>query len=302
MSDEEQKPNWREHGDEVFNPPAPSVADRHLDASEGRSAPPSPPPGSETLANDKAHHTYSRPHEDPWVTPTDGDSHLTSMRPPLTGGPSPGTAWVMAGTALLAIVAAIVALAANVIADGHYSEYSDLLDRSRRALAQRAFLRYERASNVAATAAAVALGALLFVFALLVSWSFNLYRFTQKISVQGRMWSQWWALGSWLIPVASIVLPFLVLNEANRVLIATRRGEPHKWRQAPYSRPLLVWEVALISSFLLTIIGFIMNTSGVGDGDPWGLAGSILGLASVIPLVGFIYKTETGLRHLRSTT
>lgn len=73
------------------------------------------------------------------------------------------------------------------------------------------------------------------VAVLVVMWWYRAYRTIEAVPALGRSWSPGWAIGGWFIPLASLIIPKLVLNEIDRVSSAAEDGDPAEWK----SRPLL---------------------------------------------------------------
>jgi hypothetical protein len=68
------------------------------------------------------------------------------------------------------------------------------------------------------------------VAVLVIMWWYQAYRAIEAAPALGRSWSPGWAIGGWFIPVASLVIPKLVLNEIDRVSSAAEEGDAVEWR------------------------------------------------------------------------
>jgi len=76
-----------------------------------------------------------------------------------------------------------------------------------------------------------------------------------------------WAIGGWFVPIASLVIPGLLVQQLWKGADGTiPRGDPG-WRQAPAHLQIWCWWVAYVAAQALTFVGFTM--AGQSD-DPQG--------------------------------
>jgi hypothetical protein len=282
MSDTRQGPDWWMANDGKWYPGS--------SATTAASSPPLPPPPAAAMGSSS---NDGLPHYRPGVIQNDGSL------PPI-GGSSPGTSTVLIIAVGMAVVAGLVAIVASGMADGFYDEY--LSARVGTRAGRRAFRGYEQSLLVAGIAWGIALSGLVTFFFLLASWSFSTYRVVERIPAPNRKWSKWWALGSWFVPVMGIVLPVVVLSEANQVLMAARQGSPERWRQQRLSRPLIGYGAATMGAVLLALSG-VWVTTWESDAAGWlGAVAIIATIGALVSLLVFVDRTEATVRALRSAS
>ena len=82
-----------------------------------------------------------------------------------------------------------------------------------------------------------------FAFSLLfIAWLYNAYKSVERSAASGRTWSKGWALGGFFIPLANLVIPFLVASEVLNVSSVSRSTQlPTSWKSAPDVKILVWW-------------------------------------------------------------
>lgn len=178
------------------------------------------------------------------------------------GGTIQGFFWAVAATALVSGVLALASLLA-------FNSYWDTPINSR-AEAQ----AYDDWVAVDDGFASFAAFAFLFGFVLwilLMVWMNSAHKTTQQLWHGERRWSSGWTVGSWFIPVASAVIPKLVLSEIERIAFAPRsNGVVHDtlWRARSTLVVGRLWWVALVVGIFATSIGGSVGTdSGSSAGE-----------------------------------
>lgn len=89
-------------------------------------------------------------------------------------------------------------------------------------------------------------------FVMLMVWMFRVYRTGESRGASDNRWSRWWAVGAWLIPLANLVLPWLVGREAER-LTSHGAGQPptgQRWQGVKVSKSS--------SWFLVASLGYLV--------------------------------------------
>lgn len=94
---------------------------------------------------------------------------------------------------------------------------------------------------------------------LAVIWWYQTYRVVETSGAANRKWSAGWAVGGWFIPFANFIIPKLVLNEMERVLIAAEEGST-EWRNRRVSAITSWW-------WALFVIAAIVFGAGLGMSD-----------------------------------
>lgn len=101
-----------------------------------------------------------------------------------------------------------------------------------------------------------------------VTWSYSAHRATSYLNPSYRKWSRGWTIGGWLIPLANLVLPKLVMNEIERISSA-RRHEGQVSEDWPYQPLLLsgwIWFVGLLIGLLSTRLGHEVAVNAFNKG------------------------------------
>ncbi|HEY6534161.1 MAG TPA: DUF4328 domain-containing protein [Acidimicrobiales bacterium] len=98
----------------------------------------------------------------------------------------------------------------------------------------------------------------LVLFVLLIVWTFKSHKAAEYLQPGPRKWSRGWAVGSWFIPFASIVLPKLVIDETERIATAPRHhGVAQNWKA---TRPSVIgwvwWGLFIVSNSLVSLLRF----------------------------------------------
>lgn len=97
---------------------------------------------------------------------------------------------------------------------------------------------------------------------LTIVWWYRAYQVVAAARPTGRTWSARWAVGSWFIPFANMVIPKLVLNEIDRISRAAESGDAD-WRREPLTVLPHWWWFFWVGGLVLTLVGVGIST---GDG------------------------------------
>jgi len=99
-------------------------------------------------------------------------------------------------------------------------------------------------------------------FVLKILWTYR-----ARSNVEGRQqpfsWGRGWAIGAWFIPLASAILPYLLLREVDRASTAPPQSGP-QWKQAPAS-PLLL--VTMVLEVLVAAAGLVVGVVSSSTGN-----------------------------------
>jgi len=89
---------------------------------------------------------------------------------------------------------------------------------------------------------------------LTIVWWYRAYQVVAAARPTGRTWSARWAVGSWFIPFANMVIPKLVLNEIDRISRAAESGDAD-WRREPLTLLPHWWWFFWVGGLVLTLVG-----------------------------------------------
>jgi hypothetical protein len=91
------------------------------------------------------------------------------------------------------------------------------------------------------------------MFILTVVWANRSHKAAQRLNPGPRAWSSGWTVGGWFIPVANLVIPWLVMRETGRIAAAPRTaGQVSTRWPSTRSNPLLaIWWAGLVAFVLV---------------------------------------------------
>ena len=117
-----------------------------------------------------------------------------------------------------------------------------------------------------------------------VVWVFLASRAGDERGATGRTWRGGWTIGSWVIPIANLILPKFVFNELERIFQVPYRDIPidDEWRH--YERTTLadLWWGLWVAGSVVSLAGVFFSPSEPGSGEA--LASSVM-LTSVTMLI-----------------
>lgn len=90
-------------------------------------------------------------------------------------------------------------------------------------------------------------------FALVAMWTMRARKNLDLIGARGLTWTPAWAAGGWLIPLASLAIPFLVILEVWKAS-NPRELLPHGWSQSKAPKWLAVWWAFWVAGSLLFVV------------------------------------------------
>jgi Domain of unknown function (DUF4328) len=130
------------------------------------------------------------------------------------------------------------------------------------------------------------------IFVLLIIWLWRAYSNTRTFGVGPWRWGRGWTVGSWFIPLANLVIPKLLINDAWRGADRGAAANP-AWRKRPVAGVVTMWWVLLVAGRVGLQVADLSATvtDDIGDVvrfDQFGavvallcVAGSILGAVAV---------------------
>ena len=130
------------------------------------------------------------------------------------------------------------------------------------------------------------------LFVLLIVWLWRAYSNTRVFGAGPWRWGRGWTVGSWFIPLANLVIPKLLINDAWRGADARAPQNP-LWRRLPVAGVVTMWWVLLVAGRVLLQIAdagatVVDDMADVVPFDQFGavvallcMAGCILGAIAV---------------------
>jgi hypothetical protein len=88
------------------------------------------------------------------------------------------------------------------------------------------------------------------LFVLLIVWLWRAYSNTRVLGAGPWRWGRGWTVGAWFIPLANLVIPKLLINDAWRGADSKAPGNP-LWRRLPVAGVVTVWWVLLAAGRVL---------------------------------------------------
>lgn len=190
----------------------------------------------------------------------------------------------LTGTLRAFFYAAAAIAAASVFAVNHEVGRFELWWGTRSPAALDRLVQAEEAS--AAMIGLFLLSALV-IAVLVIIWWYQAYQAIERVGATDRSWSAGWAIGGWFIPLASLIIPKLVLNEIDRVSAAAEEGGG-EWRDRRTLGVATWWWGLWVMGSLALGFGATLTQSqldpNVGfDGDLYlsGLRFTMVGLAAL---------------------
>ena len=200
MSDTQQGPDWWLASDSKWYPP------------QSRPLPPPPPPTPPQAPPQWSH--LPNPPTQPTAPPN--DPYRQAVQPPYmpTRPPSvaPGLSTTIeigmwCGAAICALIV-ILGFAAGAKVQSWNGRFTSV--------------QYENASRGFIGATGFGILLYLVMFVLLIIWTWKAAKASEVLQSGPRTWRAGWAIGSWFIPFASLVIPFLVIGEVDKIAQAPR--------------------------------------------------------------------------------
>ena len=99
------------------------------------------------------------------------------------------------------------------------------------------------------------------ILVLLMIWMFKAHAATDTLTSAPRRWGRGWTVGGWFIPIASLIIPKLVLDDIERVAKSPRHGDPADDRRQRAVRPSTLgwaWWLTLIVAIAVHRVSLAM--------------------------------------------
>lgn len=163
----------------------------------------------------------------------------------------------------------------------------------------------------------VGLSALVFLVSagVFIAWFFRAYKNLQRLGVQNLRYGTDWAIGSWFVPILSLVRPKLIANDIWR---GSERGAEvsTQWRLGYV--PSLVhwwWGLFLVQGFLVYVgqrtaesgynklasfVAFESGLSEIKTGTVMDVLGEIFGIAAIVLAIRVVSQITERLDEIRA--
>jgi hypothetical protein len=117
------------------------------------------------------------------------------------------------------------------------------------------------------------------VFVLLIVWLWRAYSNTRVFGAGPWRWGRGWTVGAWFIPLANLVIPKLLINDAWRGADSRAPGNP-MWRRLPVAGVVTVWWILLAAGRVLLQVADAGATvvDDMGDVVPFDQFGAVVAL------------------------
>ena len=219
--------------------------------------------------------TESQPTSTIW---TEDTPH--TVGPDRPAGPPPAT-WhldfgLSATVAALLIVAAVSFAASAALTVAHWVVWSDWMGEGANFFDYQAV---EDAEGAAIAARGVTFFVVLVTVPLFLVWFNQAYKAGRSRGATNRRWGSGWAVGSWFLPFANLVIPKLVMNEADRMLNPWAGLPPIQDRWCSCPRLLIsdIWWVFMLIGAPLFLISPVIRPEFVEDSN----FGTYLGVSAI---------------------
>lgn len=176
------------------------------------------------------------------------------------------------------VVVGLLGVAASAAAIGVAFNTAEVMDRFTRTRAgtpaeTRAIADWESAEGLLIGAGLGVRGLWAILALLSIFWLYRAYRTVETTGAKGRQWSPGWAIAGFLIPVANLIMPFLMTSETAKVASSARIAreadlpeEIQNWRSSPTNFLIVLWWIGFVG-MLGFGIAFSYNLSVALAGD-----------------------------------
>lgn len=132
--------------------------------------------------------------------------------------------------------------------------------------------------------------AMFIVGALVLGWTLRTSRVMDARGATERRWKGWWTIGSWFVPIASLILPRLVFAELEKIAQVPSNGEPvgDVWKSERRSSLGDLWWLMWTGSLVALQLSQMLTLDGTDDP-------STLALAATLAAVGYVSLSGAGI-------
>jgi hypothetical protein len=131
------------------------------------------------------------------------------------------------------------------------------------------------------------------LFILLVIWTYQIHKAANQLHAANRTWPRGWSIAAWFVPIASLILPKLVIGETERIVRAIRDSQQvtPDWRRTGATAGVgWCWWV----SYVLMVI-FLFCSAAATPGDTFFVDESQTRVSYVFTLVGSVFGTASAV-------
>jgi len=116
---------------------------------------------------------------------------------------------------------------------------------------------------------------------LVIVWTFQTSKSLDARGTTGRRWRGGWTIGSWFIPIASLVLPKLVFNELERVVQVPYTGQPigETWKTMSRSQLGDVWWLLWVAALIPLQIVQVLAADQIDDGGTIAMVATVTAIS-----------------------
>lgn len=183
--------------------------------------------------------------------------------------------------AVIALYAAYWCLVTGLRVNRYLSDFSDDLGS-----------QILSAADTADTWSLVAAVAWIISAVAVITWSYQVRRASESLWRGDRKWSRGWAVGSFFVPFANLVIPKLALNESEKIALHPRRGglaEPGWADRQPLAQGTLWWTGMIIAGLLSRLSANLAQKSLEEVRLLYFAQAGIFVLAAIAQMVGVSY-------------
>ncbi|MGQ0824292.1 MAG: DUF4328 domain-containing protein [Actinomycetota bacterium] len=123
---------------------------------------------------------------------------------------------------------------------------------------------------------------------LLIVWLYQVARSAARHNAVGRRWSPGWAVGGWFIPLANMVIPWLVFRENEKIAHSAAVGRIPMWPHAPLPLTSNLWWVLVVSGQVMLLAGGAQYGDEFADASQVRSGATFIAIGAVALAVGSI--------------
>lgn len=122
-------------------------------------------------------------------------------------------------------------------------------------------------------------------------WVYSTSKAGDARGATGRRWRGGWAVGSWLIPLANLVLPKLVFNELEEIFQVPFREVPigDAWKAEGRTQLADLWWALWVASSVVSASSFVLSPSDASSGSAMATAVNVGALSMLLNAVAGVF-------------
>ena len=132
--------------------------------------------------------------------------------------------------------------------------------------------------------------AMFVVGSLVLAWTFRTSRIMDVRGATGRRWRGGWTIGSWFVPIASLILPRLVFSELEKIAQVPFDSDEvaDHWKSMQRSTLGDLWWLLWTGSLVVLQVSQMLTLDGADDPDT-------LALVATLAAVGYVALAGAGI-------